>query len=48
MISYGIPDYVVVIAFYCTVTPVVPRQPLLRYMTLILGNRKMLRITVRE
>ena len=38
MISYGDPDYVVVIVFNCTVTPVVPRQPLLRCMILLLGN----------
>ena len=45
MISYGGLDYVVVIVFNCTVTPVVPRQPLLRCMILILGNSKILRVT---
>ena len=46
MISYGDPDYVVVIVFNCTVTPVVPRQPLLRCMILILGNSKIMRVNV--
>ena len=48
MISYGDLDYVVIIVFNCTVTPVVPRQPLLRCMILILGNSKILRVTVWE
>ena len=48
MISYGNPDYryVVVIVFNCTVTRVVPRQPLLRCMILILGKSQILRVTV--